>query len=144
DRFPERNRYREALVRVEVSRRNVEESGDQIRVALRNDLRETAATLEGYKIQRMGVIIAERRTESAKMNQEAGRATTRDLLESQSALLETKNAATAALINYQLARLALFRDLELLRVDPRGIGFERELLASATLPPDAVPPEQRP
>jgi len=150
DRFPERNRFRAALIQVEATRRDAEASGDNIQVALRNDLRETAATLEGYKIQRLAVTIAERRIESATMNLEAGRATTRDLLESQAALLEAKNAATAALIDYQLARLALFRDLELLRVDQNGIGFERELLASATPaagnePVQGNPPaEQRP
>ncbi|MBK8178519.1 MAG: TolC family protein [Planctomycetes bacterium] len=145
DRFPERNRYREALIRQESSRREVEESGDTIRVAVRDDLRDTAATLEGYRIQRLAVELAERRIEGANLNLEAGRATTRDLLEAQEALLEARNAATAALINYQLARLALFRDLELLRVDERGIAFERELLTSAAsgggAPPGALPAE---
>ncbi len=151
DRFPERNSYREALIRVESARRDVEESGDEIRVAIRNNLRESAATLEGYRIQRTAVTLAERRVEGAAMNQDAGRATTRDWLEAQASLLDAKNAQTAALINYQLARLALFRDLELLRVDQQGIGFERVALESA-LPADAKgtpdananPPEQRP
>jgi outer membrane protein TolC len=144
DRFPERNRYREALIRVESAHRAVDESGDTIRLAIRNDLRETAATLEGYQIQKLAVTIAERRVESSDLNQQAGRITTRDLLDSQASLLEAKNALTAALINYQLARLALFRDLELLRVDQQGIGFERELLNAATLPSAPQPVGQRP
>lgn len=134
DRFPERNRYREAILRGEASRRDAEESGDEIRVALRNNLRDTSATLEGYRIQRIAVELAERRVEGANLTLEAGRATTRDLLEAQEALREAKNAATAALINYQLARLALFRDLELLRVDQNGIDFERAPLAAAASP----------
>lgn len=139
DRFPERNIYREALIRVESTRRSVEESADSIRVAIRNELGNTAALLEGYKIQRLAVTIADRRIESAKMNLEAGRATTRDLLEAQAASLESKNAATAALIDFQLARLALFRDLELLRIDQQGIGFERELLLAAVPSPGPQP-----
>ncbi len=142
DRFPERNRYRQSLIQVEGARRDVEQRGDSIRSEIRNDLGDTAATLEGYNIQRLSVAVAQRRIESAAMNLQAGRATTRDLLEAQSSSVDAKNAATAALINYQLARLALFLDLELLRVDEKGIGLDREsLLAAAASPaPDAQPP----
>ncbi len=156
DRFPERNRYRQSLIQVESARRDVEAQGDSIRAEIRNDLGDTAATLEGYKIQRLSVAVAERRVESSAMNLQAGRATTRDVLESQLALLNSKNSATQALIDYQLARLALFLDLELLRIDETGIGLDREALlaAAATPEPDAQPdvppqpgqnpPEQRP
>ncbi len=43
-------------------------------------------------------------------------------------MLQARNGATEALIDYTLARLALFRDMELLRLGPAGIEIEEELL----------------
>ena len=67
---------------------------------------------------------------------QAGRADTRDLLEAQEALLQAKNSASSSLIDYNLSRLALFLDMELLRVDENG--FHVEELAPAT-PPEGSP-----
>jgi outer membrane protein TolC len=139
DRFPERNRHREAWINVNSAKRDVEEDGDNIRANVRVDVREAAAAFEGYEIQKVAVRLADRRIESVALSFEAGRATTRDLLEAQEAQLEAKNSLTAALIDYQLARLALFRDLELLRVDQTGLHFEYEPLEAAVLPIDETP-----
>ena len=59
--------------------------------------------------------------EKARLKLEAGRADTRDLLEAQRDLLDAQNSATSALVEYTLGRLALYRDLELLRVDEQGL-----------------------
>jgi outer membrane protein TolC len=121
DRFVERNRYRSALIDLRAAERAVEELGDNIRVAVRDDLRELETTIESYQIQLNAVTLAERRVESATLNLEAGRVSTRDLLEAQDDLLTAQNAATGALIDFYLARLALYRDLELLEVGDEGI-----------------------
>ena len=65
-------------------------------------------------------------------NVEAGRADTRDILEAQEALLQAQNLTTAALIAHRLSQLALFRDMEILRVDETGIAVERSLLETRT------------
>jgi outer membrane protein TolC len=52
---------------------------------------------------------------------DAGRAGTRDLLEAQESLLSAQNSATASLIDYTLARMGLYLDMELLRFDETGI-----------------------
>jgi outer membrane protein TolC len=131
DRLPERNAYRTALVGRELARRSAEESADFVRSDVRAALRELEAAREQVDIQANAVILAERRVESSRMQQEAGRADTRDLLESQEALVEAKNAEVAARVDYTLARLALYRDMELLRVDEGGLRVELEPLTVA-------------
>jgi outer membrane protein TolC len=128
DRLPERNAYRTALIAREVSRRSVEQSEDSIRAALRDDLRETKSTLESWRIQQNAVDLAARRIESTDLKLQAGRALTRDLLDAQEALLDARNSASSALVDYTLSRLALFRDLELLRVGAGGIEVDTPAL----------------
>jgi outer membrane protein TolC len=128
DRLPERNAYRAALINRELSRRTAEESADQVREDVRAAIRELEAAREQVGIQANAVILAERRVESSSMQQEAGRADTRDLLDSQEALVEAQNAEVQARVDYTLARLALYRDMELLRVDEGGLRVEVEPL----------------
>lgn len=145
DRMRERNTYREAIIAAEVSRRSVDNSEDTIRSSLRDDLRQTKATLESWRIQQSAVELAARRIESTDLKLQAGRALTRDLLEAQQSLLDAKNAASVALVAYTLSRLSLFRDLELLHVDEGGIRTDLEALREylgGALSPAAPSPEE--
>jgi outer membrane protein TolC len=130
ERLPERNAYRTALIRLEASERQRVETEDTIKVQLRAALRSLAAARESFDIQTGAVILAERRVESAALNLEAGRASTRDLLEAQESRVQAENAATRALTDYTLARLAFFRDLGLLRVDEDGVAVEIERMTT--------------
>jgi outer membrane protein TolC len=121
ERLPQRNAWRAAIVRREAARRAAEEAADRIRADLREELRQTATQLEGWRIQELAVRLAERRIESTRLQLDAGRADTRDLLEAQESLLAAQNAATGSRIDYTLARMALYLDMELLRVDESGI-----------------------
>lgn len=129
-RLPERNAYRNAIISVEVAVRGAEAAADFIVADLRDSLRRVQNTRETYVIQSGAVLLADRRVESARLNLDAGRAATRDILEAQEDLLDARNSATGALINYHLAGLALYRDLGVMRVGPEGIEVERSLLAS--------------
>jgi outer membrane protein TolC len=129
DRLVERNSFRASLIALQASLRDEEELGDEIRSSVRDDLREAAATLETWNIQVRSVQLAERRVESARLNLEAGRVSTRDILEAQADLLDAQNQATQALIDHHLAILGLWRDMEVLRVDERGITVEESLVA---------------
>jgi len=131
DRLPQRNAYRAAQIALQVAQRAAEEEADLIRTALRARLRDAVASRETFEIQRGAVMLAERRVESARLRLDAGRADTRDILEAQQDLVDAQNAATAALIDHRLAQLALFRDLEVLRVDETGVSVDRALLASS-------------
>ena len=128
-RVAERNNYRNALIEVQVATRDAQESGDLIRRDLREALREMRATRQTYTIQTNSVALSERRVESTQLNFDAGRATTRDLLEAREDELEAQNAETQALVDYHLAVLALMRDLEVLLITEYGLEYDRAALA---------------
>ena len=143
DRLPERNAFRAAEVALQAARRSAEEQADTIRADVRQLVRETNASREAYEIQVGAVALAERRVESARLRLDAGRADTRDILEAQEDLVDAQNASTAALIDLRLAQLALFRDLELLRVDEDGVSLERAALEGARAAAPRAPAHPR-
>ncbi|MCZ6597381.1 MAG: TolC family protein [Planctomycetota bacterium] len=124
DRLPERNAYRAALIRREAALRAHEQSTDDVIADVRDALRRLEAARETLSIQENTTALNERRIESANLNKEAGRADTRDVLEAQEDLLEAQNNLIQARIDYTLAGLALYRDMELLRVDDGGLSVE--------------------
>ena len=140
DRIPERNTYRARLIDLELARRNEEQEGDRIRAELRAELRELDTAERSYTIQDASVQLAGRRVESTRLNLDAGRASTRDLLESQNALVEAQNASTRALIDFALAGLAFYRDVELLRIDDSGLSVDLDPLEfDAAMTPEEGP-----
>jgi outer membrane protein TolC len=141
DLISQRNAYRETLITLERAKRAEVELADSIRVALRDELRQATALLETLRIQANAVTLAERRIESTRLNQQAGRAETRDILEAQEALRQANNALISARVDYHLARLNLWRDMELLRVDENGVRPDPELLlADANSAPSSAEP----
>lgn len=127
NRVAERNAYRRALIDFQVARRAYEQAGDGIVADLRDAVRNLRNAAQTYEIQAGAAILAERRVESANLTLLAGRASTRDVLESQESLLQARNAATGARINFLISRLSLFRDMEFLRLGPEGISIDPEL-----------------
>jgi len=128
-RLPERNAYRRTLIAVEVQKRAIAQTGDQVAADVRDSVRTVRTALQAYRIQQGAVTLAERRVRSSELSMAAGRSDTRDVLESQRALLSNQNSLTQAQIAYGLAQLQLLLDLELLRVDENGIGLDEEGLA---------------
>jgi outer membrane protein TolC len=121
DRKAERNAYREALINFERAQRDATETADQVKLSVRTAWRDLQEAAETYRIQRASVELARRRVESTNDLLQRGDVAARDVLEANEALLDAQNALTGALINHILARLALWRDTELLRVDERGV-----------------------
>lgn len=121
-RLPERNLWRATQIAVQAAERSTEQLEDSIRISIRDALRELRARQQDYRIQDDAVVLSERRVESVQLFLEAGEAQTRDLLEAQDALVSAQNARVAALVDYRLGLLALWRDTELLRVDASGLG----------------------
>ena len=131
DPVPQRNRYRETLITWQRAIRAAELEQDSIAQTLRNELRQVLARKESREIQSNAVRLAETRVESANLNLQAGRASTRDLLEAQEALVSSLNLETVALRDYVLARLDLALDMGILRVDEGGIRIDRAPLEEA-------------
>ncbi len=133
DRIPQRNAYRTSLIAREQAKRAMEQAEDQVTVSVRDALRDTFNARDSYVIQVGAVALAERRVEGANLSQEAGRSSTRDVLEAQEALLEAQNSATTALINFTLARLNLYLQVEALRLDESGLSIDAQALPGPNL-----------
>jgi outer membrane protein TolC len=131
DQLPERNSYRVALISFEAAARARDEFADTVTAGIRDALRNLTSRIEAFRIQDRSVTLAARRVQSSSANLDAGRAQTRDLLEAQDSLLEARNSRTRALIDYRLAELGLWRDLEVLAVEGGSIGPDDEQLDAA-------------
>jgi outer membrane protein TolC len=123
-RKDERNAYREALIGLDRTRRSADELRDEVTFAIRQSWRSLKETERNFRIQTASVALAGRRVAGARELLRLGEATARDLLEANEALVNAQNALTRTLIDHTLARLAIWRDTELLRVGEDGVWQE--------------------
>ena len=121
DRKAERNAYREALIALEQRQREYQNDADEVELDVRRAYRQLREYAERYTTQKNSLALSETRVESTTFLLQAGRVTTRDLLESQDALLEAQNSVTAALVDHAIAKLSFFRDIGVLQVKPDGM-----------------------
>ncbi len=110
ERTAERNAYRAAQIQALRARRAVEGLTDQVIREVRDSWRTLEQARQSYALQEEGVRLATRRVESADLNFQAGKATTRDLLEAEDSLVQARNALAAALVDYAIALIDFERD----------------------------------
>jgi outer membrane protein TolC len=120
ERTAERNAYRNSFIALERATRDAQELEDQVKLQVRDALRDLLQARESYTIQAQAVTLALRRVASTELFLEAGRAQIRDVLEAQEALVSAQNALTAAIVRYRVAELELQRDMGVLEVDEKG------------------------
>jgi outer membrane protein TolC len=132
ERTRERNAYRLSYIALERAVRDLQALEDQVKLDVRDRLRDLLEARESLRIQAESVALAERRVASTDLFLQAGRAQIRDVLEAQEALLEAQDAFTSALVDYRVAELSMQRDTELLQVNHDG-------LVSETLPAEPAP-----
>lgn len=121
ERTRERNAYRNSLINLERATRSVQTLEDQIKAAIRSELRTLIESRESLKISAQSVVIAENSVANAQLQLEAGRLQIRDLLDTQDQLLAAQLGLTAAIIRYRTAELQLQRDLDLLTITREGL-----------------------
>jgi outer membrane protein TolC len=124
ERTAEGNAYRESFIALEESVRETQILEDDIKRSIRRELRDMYEARESRRIQARARFIAERRVKSTTLFFEAGRIPIRDVLEAQEALINTKNALTAAVVDYRIAELEFQRDTGLLQIDEKGLWKE--------------------
>jgi outer membrane protein TolC len=129
DRKAERNAYVESLIDYRSQQRELTLFEDNLRVTIRDALLTLEREIVNFPIQRQSVDLAQERVVSTTVLRQAGRASTRDVLESQDALIDARNALTSSLVSYTLARLSLYRDVGALRVSPEGSLTEQPIEA---------------
>lgn len=111
DRLPERNLYRSSLITFEAELRNLTLTLDNLKESIEQGLRTLEQRRQNYEIQKNALELANRRVDSTTLLLEAGRAEVRDLVDAQDAQISAENAVTAALVDYQQARLQLLLDI---------------------------------
>ena len=163
-RRAERNDYRTALIAYQRARRNLQATEDFILNDVRADLRNLRVLAENYRIQQRAVELAYDQVENsldvlqappqpdaggaaarpgqaaAQGQQQAANAAslTNQLLTQQNALLRAQNGLYQVWIQYLIARMTFYRDIERLPLDPRGVWIDEPCS------PTAVEPETLP
>ena len=148
-RRAERNRYRAALIGYQRARRAVQATEDFILSDIRGDLRALRVLAENYRIQQRAVEVAFDQVENSldvlqappeggavRPGQGAGgagnaAALTQQLERAQNSLLQAQNGVYTVWVNYLIARMRFYRDIERLPLDPRGVWIDE----SCTPPP---------
>jgi len=121
DKVSLENDYRLSLITLDQNRRLYEEKIDTIVRDIREVYRDLAEATKRYKDQTEQLSLAGRRFDNTMALLQYGRANTRDVLDAQRDLYRAQDAATTAMINYAVAMLRFYRDVEVLQVRPDGM-----------------------
>jgi Outer membrane efflux protein len=160
-RRAERNAYRTALIVYQRARRNLQATEDFILNDVRVDLRNLRVLAENYRIQQRAVELAYDQVENsldvlqappqppggaaqpgqaaAQANAGNAAALTQQLLGAQSSLLRAQNALYQAWVQYLIARMTFYRDIERLPLDLRGVWID-EPCSPTAIAPEVLPP----
>ena len=120
-KISDRNRYKQALINFERKQRDCTLKRENVKLEILNSLRSLEEAYQSYIIQKTSLDLATRRVESTDLMLQAGRATTRDLLEAQESYLQAKNSLSSAIVNYLESYLTFLRDTEQLQIDNSGV-----------------------
>ncbi|OAI44927.1 hypothetical protein AYO44_13420 [Planctomycetaceae bacterium SCGC AG-212-F19] len=133
-RLQERNNYRASLINYQRARRNLQRAEDQVKYDIRNEIRLLREQQETYLIQQRQVELAYMVMENAletfreppdpRAQIDIGTraaASTTQLINAQTSLYRAQFTMTTIWITYLNTRLDLYRDLELLPLDYRGV-----------------------
>jgi hypothetical protein len=131
-RRAERNNYRAALIGYQRQRRTLQAFEDNIANDVRADVRELRTIAELYRVQQRLVELGYSQVDNAQAvllappapgaQNDAGSAAalTNQLLQAQGNLVQAQNTLYTIWLNYQISRLALFADTEILQIDESG------------------------
>jgi outer membrane protein TolC len=120
-RIEERNQYRQSIIDLERQKRTQAFQEDSIKGDVRQSYRRLNQAKDTYEIQKVSLVLADKRVESTDLLLQAGRAQTRDFLDAQNARLSAQNALAAAIVEHTIARLNFLLDIEALEVTQRGL-----------------------
>jgi hypothetical protein len=136
-RLNERNNYVSSLIAYQRQRRALEEAEDLAAKAVRGEIHLLRVYAENYKIQQRQLELAYLTIDSsleslqaptppgpARGAQDGPAALTQQLLNAQRTLPTAQNGLLTVWINYLDARLQLYRDLELMPLDSRGVWID--------------------
>ena len=124
NRFNERNNWRLAEINYQSNRRAYMAAEDSIVNQVRLDLRQLRNNRFSFQIARQQLISVTRRVQQAQFNLRTATtgdsSLTQDLLFALADLRNTKTGLISSWIQYEISRIEVFLDLELLQLDERG------------------------
>ncbi len=121
DKLPDRNTYKRTLISLNSAQRNFENKRDTVILDVFQQYRNLEEYYQSYIIQKNSLVLAEKRIESTDLLLQAGRATTRDLLDAEESYLSAKNDLASAVVNYIVSYLKFLYSAEYLEVDDQGM-----------------------
>ncbi|WZP00148.1 TolC family protein [Isosphaeraceae bacterium EP7] len=137
NRRAERNAYRASQITYQRARRNYMLVHDQVIFDIRLDMRNLGLAERQFEIARESLIIAARQVDEAEYNvRNPGQETQSlalNLLQSLNGLLNSRNNLIASWVSYETARMSLYRDLDVMQIDPRGV-WTNEFSGTAGFP----------
>ncbi len=133
----ERNNYRASLIAYQRQRRNLQGIQDFILLQVRARVRRLQQLEETYKIQQRALLLIYSQVNQAReqlqapaepgLNRDTAAAAgtaTLQLLQAQRGVPQAQNSLYSTWINYLIARMELYRDLELMQIDSRGVWID--------------------
>jgi len=145
DRRRERNNFRAAQVAYQRARRNYMAAEDQVKLDVRSEFRDMRAQRELFEIQRRALRVAARELEQAmeageKLQEgpEGGRQQGLNIPRALENIVDAQDELIEAWVDYESARLELFRDMGVMQVDETGVWSEGNQALWST-PPDGTP-----
>ena len=125
DQRNNRDSYRNSMIALDKAQRDLDEFLDGVVLDVRRAFRGLVESQKTYEIQQAGVALSKRWAALAKEEQKEGLVSTRDVLEAEDALRQSKNGVTAALVDYTTTRLSFLAKLGMISVDQQGKFHER-------------------
>ncbi|MFT3878885.1 MAG: TolC family protein [Gemmatales bacterium] len=133
----ERNNYRASLIVYQRQRRNLQAVQDTIMLQVRSRVRRLQQLEETYKIQQRALLLLYSQVNQAREQLQAppDPGVTRDtaaaagtatlqLLQAQRGVPQAQTNLYTTWINYLVTRMELYRDLELMQIDSRGVWID--------------------
>lgn len=121
DRMAEGNEYRKALITLTQCERGYEEATDIVVLEVRQAYRDLTESAERHRVQLESLELAKKRFNNTLLLLQYGRANSRRVLDAQTDLLRSQNAATEALVGHTVATLNFYRDAGVLQIRPDGM-----------------------
>ncbi|HMO34522.1 MAG TPA: hypothetical protein PKA06_00630 [Gemmatales bacterium] len=133
----ERNNYRASLIAYQRQRRNLQSIQDFILLQVRARVRRLQQLEATYKIQQRALLLIYSQVNQSReqlqapaepgVNRDTAAAAgtaTLQLLQAQRGVPQAQNNLYSTWINYLIARMELYRDLELMQIDSRGVWID--------------------
>ncbi|MCU0871673.1 MAG: TolC family protein [Pirellulaceae bacterium] len=123
NRRAQRNDFRKSLIDYNAGLRTLMQAEDDVKLEVRDRLRQLALDQEQYRIAVASTALAYERRISTRLQLRLGVENIRveDVLDAQRAYTQSLNKLAGSHIDYVLDRIGLFLDLELLEVDESGV-----------------------